>query len=73
MEYKRVPLYETVRPLVGNRELLLLHSHSHSDHYSGDSQFENKPGVSIVGPSFKVLTAYFTLDNWPLSGLQRWP
>lgn len=45
------PLYETVRPLIGERQLLVLHSHSHGDHRRGDSQFTGKPDVDLIEPS----------------------
>lgn len=33
------------------RELIVIHSHSHRDHYSGDSQFAGKLNVTIVEPN----------------------
>ena len=45
------PIYDTVKSLVGDRDLLVLHSHSHRDHYAGDAQFAGKPGVELVAPS----------------------
>jgi glyoxylase-like metal-dependent hydrolase (beta-lactamase superfamily II) len=68
------PLYETVRSLVNEqseqdrqaeKELLVVHSHSHSDHYSGDSQFEGKPNVTIVEPNFSAMTEFFAFSEWP--------
>jgi len=45
------PIYDTVKSLVGDRDLLVLHSHSHRDHYAGDAQFAGKPDVELVAPS----------------------
>lgn len=68
------PLYETVRSLVNEqsgqdrnaeKELLVMHSHSHSDHYAGDSQFEGKPNVKIVEPNFSAMTQFFAFSEWP--------
>ena len=36
------PLYDTVRSLAVDREILLIHSHNHGDHKRGDAQFEGK-------------------------------
>jgi glyoxylase-like metal-dependent hydrolase (beta-lactamase superfamily II) len=59
------PLYETVRHLVGEKELLVLHSHSHSDHTAGDNQFRDRPGVRVVDPNYDAMTEYFGFTNWP--------
>lgn len=63
-------LYETVRSLINatsgeKKELLVVHSHSHSDHYAGDTQFEGKPGITVVEPHFSALTEFFALHEWP--------
>ena len=68
------PLYKTVQSLIKEkaqqggkteRELLVIHSHSHSDHYAGDSQFEEKPNVTLVQPSGEALTRFYKFRNWP--------
>lgn len=64
------PLYETVRALVNtelntDRELIVVHSHSHSDHYSGDSQFYDKPNVTIIEPGYSAVTEFFAFHDWP--------
>ena len=71
------PLYETVLSLFEeqsgqggkggktNKELLVLHSHSHSDHYTGDSQFEGKPNVTVVKPNNKAVLQFFDFNEWP--------
>ena len=68
------PLYETVQSLINEQwgqdrkaeiELLVIHSHSHSDHSSGDSQFEGKPNVTIVEPTFSAMTQFFAFSDWP--------
>lgn len=64
------PLYETVQLLIKeqseesgktDRELLVIHSHSHRDHYKGDSQFRGKPKVTLIEPN-KVAVAKFFND-----------
>ena len=64
------PLYETVRSLIKTegtieQELLVVHSHSHSDHHAGDSQFEGKPNVTVVEPNKAALTQFFAFSEWP--------
>ena len=64
------PLYETVRALAVDKEILLVHSHSHRDHRLGDAQFEGKPGVTVVKASRVGMTEFFGFSNWP-SGESR--
>jgi glyoxylase-like metal-dependent hydrolase (beta-lactamase superfamily II) len=54
------PIYDTVKALVGDRDLLVLHSHSHGDHYAGDAQFAGKPGVELVAPSSEGLAFFLS-------------
>jgi hydroxyacylglutathione hydrolase len=66
----RFPLYETVRSLVAQRNhkeinLLVTHSHSHSDHTAADDQFRNKPGVTLIEPSAKAVREHFGFSAWP--------
>ncbi len=68
------PLYKTVLALVKaqskqdgalEKELLVIHSHSHGDHYAGDSQFKGEPNVSLVEPNRAAIMEFFAFDNWP--------
>jgi glyoxylase-like metal-dependent hydrolase (beta-lactamase superfamily II) len=52
------PLYTTVRSLIGERSLLVLHSHSHGDHCRGDEQFTAQAGVELVAPNTAGLRAF---------------
>ena len=54
------PIYDTIKSLVGDRNLLVLHSHSHGDHYAGDGQFAGKPGVELVAPSQEGLQLFLS-------------
>jgi len=71
---KDFPLYDTIQSLnkkhivdgeVDKREILVVHSHSHSDHYGGDSQFIGKPNVTVVEPNDDGINEYFAFKNWP--------
>ena len=75
------PLFETVQRLLDvqsgkvtktPKELVIVHSHSHRDHYSGDYQFAGKPNVTIVEPNYASIIQFFQIDNWPdgRAGLQ---
>ncbi len=70
------PLYDTVKALIdqqavyggnNNIEILVLHSHGHSDHYTGDIQFEGKENVTVVAPNRTSLDQYFGFDKKPES------
>lgn len=68
------PLYETVQKLLEQqsgevnkppKELMVIHSHSHRDHYSGDSQFAGKPNVTIVEPNYASIIQSLQFESWP--------
>lgn len=69
------PLYDTVQRLAdqqstgdgkSSRQWLVIHSHSHSDHYSGDAQFEGKANVTLVAPNQAAMRPFFGFEQWPL-------
>jgi glyoxylase-like metal-dependent hydrolase (beta-lactamase superfamily II) len=45
--------------------LVVIHSHGHSDHYSGDHQFNGKSDVQLVPPTKEAIIDFFQLKNWP--------
>lgn len=66
------PLYETVKSLLENlseqsqnaeREIIVIHSHGHRDHYTGDIQFEGKPNVTVVAPDRISVDQYFGFNH----------
>jgi hydroxyacylglutathione hydrolase len=68
------PIYKTIQSINNklsanegrpNRKLLVIHSHSHSDHYAGDRQFSGKPDVTVVAPNQSAMTEYFSFNQWP--------
>jgi len=66
------PLYQTVRSVLGpetieNKIILAVHSHSHSDHYTGDAQLEGKPRVTLVKPTGDDVRSFFGFKEWPNS------
>lgn len=51
--------------LKGDQDLLILHSHGHSDHTQADEQFAGQAGVTLVPPSLSEIKTHFDLKNWP--------
>lgn len=45
--------------------LLVVHSHSHSDHTAGDAGFKDLPNVQLVPASVPELQKAFGIANWP--------
>jgi glyoxylase-like metal-dependent hydrolase (beta-lactamase superfamily II) len=44
-------------------ELVVAHSHGHSDHASGDSQFRNRPATRVLSTDAVSVHAFFGLDS----------
>ncbi|QBY05996.1 MBL fold metallo-hydrolase [Thalassotalea sp. HSM 43] len=53
------------KDVLSDRELLVVHSHSHSDHYQGDSSLATLSNVHIVKPSASDVQQAFEFTNWP--------
>lgn len=67
---QKMPLASTVLallPQVGTTRmpLIVLHTHGHLDHRSGDAQFAAAPDVQIVGTDLPHVTQYFGFAHWP--------
>jgi glyoxylase-like metal-dependent hydrolase (beta-lactamase superfamily II) len=67
-------LYQTIESInkkvsmrqgIPTRKLLVVHSHSHADHYAGDQQFVTQPDVTLIEPNEKAMRAYFNFSHWP--------
>lgn len=59
------PLYESVRSLIGAKELLVVHSHGHGDHRSADIQFERAEGVTLVDIHRAAVIDALSISEWP--------
>lgn len=46
--------------------LVVAHSHGHGDHISGDAQFRDKPGVTLIGLSVEATQKAYGIANWPV-------
>jgi len=71
---KKFPLYKTIQSLnqkhsihekASEREILVIHTHSHSDHYSADSQFTGQPKVTVVAANNAGINEFFSFKQWP--------
>jgi glyoxylase-like metal-dependent hydrolase (beta-lactamase superfamily II) len=66
-----VSLYDELEGIIGKDELaskqmLVMHSHSHSDHYQGDVYFEQKSNVDLVATTAKGVKSFYQFNNWPV-------
>ena len=68
------PLYKTIQSLnqkhptqgkTSEREILVIHSHSHSDHYGADSQFTGQENVTVVAANSSGVNKFFDFKEWP--------
>lgn len=65
-----MPLAKTVRDLLpddahGKRPLLVVHTHSHSDHRAGDAQFAGLPATRIAPTDLAGVRRFFGFADWP--------
>ncbi len=51
--------------VVSSKQMLVVHSHSHSDHTKGDSSFKRSEKVVLVEPSAKAINHFFNFTKWP--------
>ncbi|MFN7998133.1 MAG: MBL fold metallo-hydrolase [Bryobacteraceae bacterium] len=45
--------------------LIVVHSHSHGDHVSGDAQFRGRANTTLVEPKLADTRRFFGIDSWP--------
>jgi hydroxyacylglutathione hydrolase len=66
---KIMPLAQTVISLLENRgsklPLMVVHTHGHLDHRSGDDQFRVLPDVKIVPTSLESVKSRLGIADWP--------
>lgn len=58
-------LYDQVKAIAGDREIVVAHSHAHGDHTQGDRQFRGKDNCTVVGHSRKNVQEMFNIEDWP--------
>jgi len=71
---KQFPLFKTIKSLhdkhvvkdgANERELLVIHTHSHGDHYAADSQFLNQANVTVITANNKGVDEFFGFNESP--------
>lgn len=60
-------LRDTVRGLIGDKQLIVAHSHAHGDHVASDSRFTGQPNTTVVGTTIAAIQAQFAIATWPTS------
>ena len=48
-----------------SKDILVVHSHGHSDHYQGDAYFEKHSNVTLIKPTAIEVHAFFGFSDWP--------
>ncbi len=70
----RFPLRNTVDTLLDGwlaehprtaYELIVAHTHGHSDHVAGDAQFDGRPGTAVVPADLASVRSFFGFTGWP--------
>ena len=68
---KTMPLAQTVISLLSNEgsrlPLMVVHTHGHLDHRSGDGQFRALPDVEVVPTDLESVKSRFGIAAWPNS------
>ena len=66
---KTMPLAETVSSLLGNSgsrvPLMVVHTHGHLDHRSGDDQIRALPNVEVVPTDLEGVKSRLGIGDWP--------
>ncbi len=58
-------LRDTVRGLIGTKQLIVAHSHAHGDHTAGDAQFSGQPNTTVVAKTVAAIQTQFSIATWP--------
>lgn len=63
-------LYTELANILGKEQLaskkvLVVHSHSHGDHYQGDSHFDGQPNVTLIKTSATEVKQFLGFKQWP--------
>ena len=70
----RFPLRQTVDTILAQwltkhpragYELVVAHTHAHSDHLAGDGQFHDRPATTVVPTDAESVRSFFGIDPWP--------
>src|SRR3954467_10635555 len=62
-----VTLRDTVRGLIGTKQLIAAHSHAHGDHTASDSRFTGQAATTLVALTRSAIQTEFGIATWPTS------
>src|SRR4030095_10773116 len=51
-------------------QLIVAHTHAHSDHTGGDEQFKSLQRTTVVSPNLNAVQSFFGIKNWPEQVIQ---
>jgi hydroxyacylglutathione hydrolase len=51
-------------------QLIVAHTHAHSDHTGGDEPFKSLPRTTVVAPNLNAVQSFFGIKNWPEQVIQ---
>jgi hydroxyacylglutathione hydrolase len=58
-------LRDTIKGLIGDKPLVVAHSHAHGDHTASDGKFAADPKLSVVPNTVAGQQAQFGITTWP--------
>ena len=58
-------LRDTVRGLIGTKQLVVAHSHAHGDHVAGDASFSGQANTTVVAKTQAAIQTKFGITTWP--------
>jgi hydroxyacylglutathione hydrolase len=56
---------DTLLRMRGMRDLIVAHSHAHSDHIAGDTLIAKRANTRVVGRDTAAVRAFFQISRWP--------
>jgi hydroxyacylglutathione hydrolase len=56
---------DTLLRMRGMRDLVVAHSHAHSDHTAGDTLIAKRANTRVVGRDTAAVRAFFQISHWP--------
>ena len=71
---KKFPLRKTIDDLIAewltknprkNYSLVIIHTHGHNDHTTGDIQFSDRENTTIVQKDVESVQSFFNITTWP--------
>lgn len=63
--YEGSELYDQVRAIAGDREIVVTHTHNHGDHTAGDGSFRGKENCTLHEAGIESNQEMFGIEDWP--------